>query len=160
MATPRQNLDRHLTARALDLDLTWEEVALRCGSNRETIRRARMQPEIAITERTKARMEDGMGWTRGSVNRVLAGGEPTLAEDQPDFTPAPAAPHVPAPRQPPRNVNADQLIHDVTLTLAMQAPAGAKVEAIRGIVCGDDTHQATARKWRIPRQHRRVIVRR
>ncbi len=64
--------------RRLDLDLTWKELAELAGistTTLENIRRGRLP-----RARTRRRIEDALGWEHGSINAVLGGGQPTVAE--------------------------------------------------------------------------------
>jgi DNA-binding XRE family transcriptional regulator len=61
----------------VELDLTWGEVATRAGVARGTfdnIRKGRLPRPL-----TRKRIEDALGWARGSIRDVLEGGEPRVA---------------------------------------------------------------------------------
>lgn len=67
-----------MKARVIELDMTWEALATRAGVVVETlrsIRKGRNRPN----GRTARRIEDALAWAYGSIDAILAGGEPTLA---------------------------------------------------------------------------------
>lgn len=74
------DLNAHLNNRRKDLGLRWRDIADSAGVSEETIRLMRRDDggrgERATT--TEARIEDAVGWTRGSIARIRSGGEPKL----------------------------------------------------------------------------------
>ena len=85
MATPRdwQRLGGLVGERRGDLGLTQEDVRAAGGPSTATQRliegghQSRYQPVIL------SRLESALGWQRGSVRRILAGGDPVLANPEP-----------------------------------------------------------------------------
>src|SRR5215472_2640660 len=75
-------------ARRADLGLTWEEVAQKAGIRYETIRAFRAGESGGRTA-TRRDLSTALGWTRGSIDQILAGGDPEPA------TPAPPPPDAP-----------------------------------------------------------------
>jgi hypothetical protein len=81
--------------RRAELQLTWNEVAEKAGITREGLRRTRVGTGH-IRSLTKHGIEKALAWERGSVDTILAGGEPTptgphvRVHDARMTTPAPA----------------------------------------------------------------------
>lgn len=73
----RDRLAQHLDERRLDLGMKWADVAANSGLTTETLRQVR-SGSSAIRPLTARAIELALGWTRGSVQAVLQGGEPTL----------------------------------------------------------------------------------
>lgn len=70
-----------MDSRRRDLRLTWDEVAARAGINRETLRQIRIgSGEIRALSVTG--IEDALEWERGSIDAILADGEPTPLETE------------------------------------------------------------------------------
>lgn len=78
METPDNRLDLAMDARRLSLNLEWRDLAAEAGVSYETLRALRRAGNAAPL--TKRRVEEALRWTPGSIDAVLAGGEPTLAE--------------------------------------------------------------------------------
>ena len=79
----RERLAAKMEARALDLGLNWREVALRAGLSYEIVRRLRTS-STSVRPLTLRKVDAGLGWEPGSIERILNGGEPVpLAEDDP-----------------------------------------------------------------------------
>jgi transcriptional regulator with XRE-family HTH domain len=78
-----------IDARRLDMDLTWRELATLANISATTFDniRAGRVPRA----RTRRRIEDALSWSHGSINRILSGGEPTMAaaDAEPRRRPAP-----------------------------------------------------------------------
>lgn len=75
----RERLAQHMDERRVDLDLRWADVASAAGVTTETLRQARNGPG-EIRPLTKRGIERALGWDRGSVSRVLAGGDPVSVD--------------------------------------------------------------------------------
>jgi hypothetical protein len=76
MTSPHERLDAAIEDRRLDLEMSWTEVAETARIAAVTlrnIRRGRNQPSAL----NKRRLENALRWTPGSVDAILAGGEPT-----------------------------------------------------------------------------------
>jgi hypothetical protein len=71
----RMRLDRLMDARRLDLNLTWREVAAHAGLSYEALREVRNGPGGTRTL-TMRKIDKGLRWTPGSMERTLNGGEP------------------------------------------------------------------------------------
>lgn len=71
----RQRLARYMEDRALDLGLTWREVAARAGISIETLRLLRTGADGARPLTMRA-VDAALEWRPGSVQRILGGGEP------------------------------------------------------------------------------------
>lgn len=71
----RDRLAQHMEDRRVDLALRWADVAVRADVSTETLRQARQGPG-AIRPLTKRGIERALGWEQGSVDRILAGGNP------------------------------------------------------------------------------------
>lgn len=89
---PPHRLDRIMNVRRLDLDLDWKDVADAAGIAIQTldaVRKGKNRP----TERTQRRIERALQWAPGSIDAVLAGGDPTPIDDghQPDLHAVPNA---------------------------------------------------------------------
>ncbi|GAA3158548.1 hypothetical protein GCM10010466_56630 [Planomonospora alba] len=88
--TPRGRLTRLMTERRDELGLYWNDVAERAGLTKEGLRTVRagvgtMRPP------TKRGIETALQWVRGSVDRVLDGGDPVPLESA-GTAPSPAGP--------------------------------------------------------------------
>lgn len=71
----RSRLARLMNDRRVDLGLRWTEVAEMGGVSAETLRAMR-RTSAPLRDLTKAGIEKGLRWKRGSVDQVLAGGDP------------------------------------------------------------------------------------
>ena len=71
----RQRLARYMEDRALDLGLTWREVAKRADISIETLRLLRAGDDGARPLTMRA-VDGALEWRPGSVQRILDGGEP------------------------------------------------------------------------------------
>jgi hypothetical protein len=69
--------------RRVELGLTWTEVARRAGLTPEALRLIRTK-STDLQRSTKDGIERALLWTSGSVDAVLADGEPTLRADAQD----------------------------------------------------------------------------
>ncbi len=120
MEDPQTRLNRYLADRAEELDLTLVEVAQRSGIGRSTLDKVRHN--VSHTERrTRRRLSEGLGWTPGSVDAIIAGSEPTLAD-----TPQIPAPQTYTPPVEKVGVSADALTAAVE---RLQHAEGALVRA-------------------------------
>lgn len=80
MDTPDyQRLDRLMDARRLDLDMNWDDLALTAKISVATLRAIR-RGETDPRPITKRRMESALRWAPGSIDAVLAGGDPVPVE--------------------------------------------------------------------------------
>lgn len=77
----RRRLDSYMSRRATDLGLTWVDLANLAGLSREGLRKVR-RGETELRRLTKRGIEDGLRWKPGSVDSVLAGGEPEELDDE------------------------------------------------------------------------------
>lgn len=69
--------------RRVDLRLHWADVAERADVTTETLRQVRRGSQD-IRALTRAAIEEGLQWERGSIDAILAGGDPTpLSEPEP-----------------------------------------------------------------------------
>lgn len=73
----RQRLAQHMDDRRLDLGLRWTDVAEDSGLTTETLRQVRFGTG-EIRGLTMTAIESALGWERGSIRAVLAGGKPTV----------------------------------------------------------------------------------
>lgn len=89
MTTPniRERLSWLMDERRQELRLTWDVVAQSAGLSREGLRRVR-EGDRGMRTLTKRGIEDALNWEPGSVDAILAGGEPTPALGA-RFTPTP-----------------------------------------------------------------------
>lgn len=86
MDGPSDRLDQAMNDRRLDLDLSWDEVAAaarRSVATLRSIRRGTSQP----SDLTKRRIENVLQWDTGSIDAILAGGDPTPLERNPEPEP-------------------------------------------------------------------------
>jgi hypothetical protein len=74
-------LDEAMNGRRLTLGLQWKQVAQRAGVSEFHLRRIR-QGEYDPRDLTRAELERALEWAAGSIDQVLAGGEPTPLEDR------------------------------------------------------------------------------
>jgi len=70
----RQRLAALMNRSRLEQRMQWKDVVERGEISEPTLRRVRNKPESTLTEAAKIRIEDGLGWTPGDVDKVLAGG--------------------------------------------------------------------------------------
>lgn len=66
-----------MDVRRSELQLTWNEVAEKAGITREGLRRTRVKTG-PIRSLTKRGIENALAWEPGSIDSILAGGEPTV----------------------------------------------------------------------------------
>ena len=91
-----QRLGELVSERRGDLGLTQEDLRAAGGPSTATQRliegghQSRYQPTIL------ARLETALGWQRGSVRRILAGGDPVIVRDEPDLLATTPEPDTPA----------------------------------------------------------------
>ena len=71
----RARLAALMDERRLELRLTWQDVADRGGISLRALANARTG-DAEIRPLTQAGIEGGLQWERGSVARILAGGDP------------------------------------------------------------------------------------
>lgn len=74
-----------------DLRLGQHELAARGGPSTATVRNIEAAAQTSYRGRTYSQLEDALNWARGSVEKVLAGGSPTIQSD-PSPQSAPALP--------------------------------------------------------------------
>jgi hypothetical protein len=67
-----------MNERRVDLGLRWTDVAEAGDVSPETLRAVRRN-SAPLRDLTKAGIERGLRWSRGSVDRILAGGDPSPA---------------------------------------------------------------------------------
>ena len=80
MSGTRTRLDQAMDKRRLDLRKQWKDIASAAGVSTAAlgaIRRGEYKPS-SLTARG---IEDALQWGHGSIEAILAGGEPTLLED-------------------------------------------------------------------------------
>jgi hypothetical protein len=80
----RARLAALMNERRVDLGLRWADVAALGGISAETLRAVRRDPG-PLRDLTKAGIENGLQWQRGSVDRILAGGEPASRDPEPQL---------------------------------------------------------------------------
>lgn len=118
--------------RRAELRRTWDEIAKRGRISYRTIQNVRIGRWTTMANTTRWGLEDGLDWTRGSVDVILAGGDPTPIEQAERLVPRPRA----ESDQLPAGAGATLLaVHEA---LAGSASAEAKVRSIRQIVCDHD----------------------
>jgi transcriptional regulator with XRE-family HTH domain len=78
----RERLASAARNRRLTLDLDIEDVARRSGLHRNTITKVEHGQPVKV--RTLWKLDRGLGWVRGSAERVLAGGDPDNAAEPED----------------------------------------------------------------------------
>ena len=71
----RQRLAVLMEQRRKDLRLRWQDVAERSGLSLKTLHSVRSSDK-RVAELTKTGIEDGLRWEHGSIDLVLAGGDP------------------------------------------------------------------------------------
>lgn len=76
----RQRLAQLMEQRRKDLRLRWQDVAERSGLSLKTLHSVRSSDK-RVAELTKTGIEDGLRWEHGSIDLVLAGGEPAPLPD-------------------------------------------------------------------------------
>jgi transcriptional regulator with XRE-family HTH domain len=85
----RLRLAQYMDDRRADLRLTWAEVARAAGINRETLRQIRSGTSD-IRALTRRAVEDALRWESGSIRTILAGGDPTPLDAEPERPKRPA----------------------------------------------------------------------
>lgn len=99
----RRRLANLMEKRRLELDLTWDQVAARGGVSLRALATARKE-DREIRALTRTNIERGLDWELGSIERILAGGDPAPAGDEPPARPV----RIPGPgagQHPARPVN-------------------------------------------------------
>lgn len=90
MSEPYERLDSAMNARRLDLRMNWREVSTAAGISYEALRGIR-RGDYRPSELTARALDDALRWERGSVEAILAGGDPMPirrhAPDDDDFDP-------------------------------------------------------------------------
>jgi hypothetical protein len=81
-ASAEHRLARLINERRLDLGLRWDQLADAVGVTEVTLRTMRRTNSVP-RELNERGLELALGWTPGSVARVLAGGEPELPGEEP-----------------------------------------------------------------------------
>jgi hypothetical protein len=82
----RARLDEAMSTRAADLGLRWNKVAEQAGMTYGNLHKIRTGA-ITITDLAERGIERALSWTKGSVARVLAGGDPTpIQMEKPPLT--------------------------------------------------------------------------
>lgn len=79
---PHQQLDKAMNDRRLQLRMTWNDLAKAAGISDVTLRAIR-RGDNQPSPLTRRRIEDALQWTHGSIEAVLADGEPTPIEQAP-----------------------------------------------------------------------------
>ena len=80
----RERLAAQMEARALDLGLTWREIAARARLSYEIVRRLRTSA-TSIRPLTLRKLDAGLDWESGSAERILNGGKPADRLAAPSF---------------------------------------------------------------------------
>ena len=80
MPQPHERLGEAMNERRLELRLNWRQVSEAAGISYEGLRSIR-RGDYRPTELTARGLDVAFGWTHGSTITVLAGGDPTLAEE-------------------------------------------------------------------------------
>jgi hypothetical protein len=85
MATGRdwERLAACVRERRTDLGLTQEDVRSAGGPSTATMRLIEGALQTSYQPAILARLENALGWRRGSVRRILAGGDPEIADAEP-----------------------------------------------------------------------------
>ncbi|MET8985939.1 helix-turn-helix transcriptional regulator [Nonomuraea wenchangensis] len=73
-----QRLSRFVKERREHLRLTQHDVSARGGPSVATVRNIESAAAEGYRGRTFSQLEDALGWTRGSVDAILHGGQPSL----------------------------------------------------------------------------------
>lgn len=81
MADDWERLADRLTARRGELHLTQDEVVALSGLSIYTVWRAE-QGQARLRPKSRRAYEPVLGWAAGSIDEVLAGGEPTVLPDE------------------------------------------------------------------------------
>lgn len=84
MDDARRQLSAEMNAARLRLGIKWTDVAMRARMSVQNLLRIR-KGEIAVTEDAAYGLERALDWRHGSIEAILAGGEPTL--DEPELEP-------------------------------------------------------------------------
>ena len=80
----RERLAALMNERRVDLGLRWADVAQVSEVSPETLRAIR-RTDAPLRDLTKAGIEKGLRWERGSVDTILKGGDPVPDDSDPDF---------------------------------------------------------------------------
>lgn len=76
-----KRLGRYVRARREELDMLQDEFSVRYGVSTSTLQAIEMAKQPGYRRETLQKLEVGLRWAPGSVKAILAGGEPTLVED-------------------------------------------------------------------------------
>lgn len=77
MQNPADRLNAAMEERRLELNLEWRDIAKHGGLAYETLRALRRTGRASAL--SKRRIENGLLWAPGSIDSVLAGGDPAVA---------------------------------------------------------------------------------
>lgn len=84
----RERLTAAIGTRAVELRLKLNKVAVRAGMSTANFLRIRTG-EVALTPLAIAALEQALEWESGSIQDILAGGQPTPRRQPSDLPPAP-----------------------------------------------------------------------
>lgn len=76
-----ERLDHAIEARTIELGISYVELAVRAGLSEISIRNLR-KGRANFRARNLRKLEIALGWTAGSIEAVLAGGDPTVEPAQ------------------------------------------------------------------------------
>jgi transcriptional regulator with XRE-family HTH domain len=74
------------------LELSQRDLSKKAGVDVTSIQQIESGARERLQERTKAKLEDALGWVAGSIDHVLSGGEPTLRLNAEPQSPRPLSP--------------------------------------------------------------------
>lgn len=85
-AEPHERLSQAMNDRRLDLRMRWTEIAAAAKISAEALRAIR-RGSYRPSELTARRLDEVLGWTPGSVERILSGGRPRAIDRDHQETP-------------------------------------------------------------------------
>lgn len=122
-----KRLGRYIKDRRERLRLTQQGMYARGGPSVATIRNLEAGEQTSYRPRTRDQIEQALGWAAGSVDAILAGGEPSVPSSTSSPPTGHAEPNAPAPPPParpapeaPRTV--EEIQAEISVILARMSP--------------------------------------
>lgn len=77
----RARLQRFIEERVVEINAEWRDISTASGISESILRRIRKEHDAGLTIRVARALEKALGWTKNSVDAILAGGQPGLELD-------------------------------------------------------------------------------
>lgn len=77
----RARLQRFIEERVVEINAEWRDISAASGISESILRRIRKEHDAGLTIRVARALEKALGWTKNSIDAILAGGQPGLELD-------------------------------------------------------------------------------